>query len=122
MHLYTDTDLMNEILLNTFSLYAEPNNCTDFRSTPFMPFLPSLERLLRKHRRMQKPQMPRMIRQTTMMMDTRPHVGMPISCARASVISAAFSLIFSASPFVGAAVLEYSSFSSAKGDVDRVAD
>lgn len=48
------------------------------------------------------------------MIDTRPHVGMPISLARASVISAALSPIFSASPFVGDAVLPSSSFSSEK--------
>lgn len=45
-------------MINTFSLYAEPSNCTDFRSTPFMPFLPSLPRRLRQHRRMQKKHMP----------------------------------------------------------------
>lgn len=104
---------MNEILLNTFSLYAEPNNCTDFKSTPFMPFLPSLDRLFRKQRRMQKPQMPKIISTTTMMIDTSPHVGMPISWANASVISAALSPSFSASPLVGVAVLK-SSFSSEK--------
>lgn len=45
-------------MINTFSLYAEPSSCTDFRSTPFMPFLPSLPRRLRQHRRMQKKHMP----------------------------------------------------------------
>uniref|UniRef100_A0A182U1M2 Uncharacterized protein n=1 Tax=Anopheles melas TaxID=34690 RepID=A0A182U1M2_9DIPT len=63
------------------------------------------------NRRMQKPQMPKIISTTTMMIDTSPHVGMPISWANASVISAALSPSFSASPLVGVAVLK-SSFSS----------
>uniref|UniRef100_A0A182WT67 Uncharacterized protein n=1 Tax=Anopheles quadriannulatus TaxID=34691 RepID=A0A182WT67_ANOQN len=70
-----------------------------------------MDRKIFVNRRMQKPQMPKIISTTTMMIDTSPHVGMPISWANASVISAALSPSFSASPLVGVAVLK-SSFSS----------
>lgn len=66
-----------DMIILTF-IVAEPSNCTDFISTPFIPFLPSLERRLRKHRRMQKPQMPRIMRAMRMKMATTPHPGMPV--------------------------------------------
>lgn len=60
-------------MINTFSLYADPSSCTDFKSTPFMPFLPSLPRRLRKHRRMQKKHTPSTTTEMPMKIATTPH-------------------------------------------------
>lgn len=46
-------------LFLTFSLYEEPNNCTDFKSTAF-PFLPSFARRFLKHLLMQQKHIPNM--------------------------------------------------------------
>lgn len=63
-------------MINTFSLYAEPSSCTDFKSTPFIPFLPSLPRRLRKHRRMHRKHKPSTTIEMPMKTATTPHLGM----------------------------------------------
>lgn len=92
-----------DMIILTF-IVAEPSNCTDFRSTPFMPFLPSLERLLRKHRLMQKPQMPRIMRAIKMKIATTPHVGMPVLPPIKSAASSDLSLTLFIIDSVGSGV------------------
>lgn len=90
-------------MINTFSLYAEPSSCTDFRSTPFMPFLPSLPRRLRQHRRMQKKHTPSTTIEMPIKIATTPH-GCTCSFSLAKSIFSWINVCFVTTASLGAAV------------------
>lgn len=89
-------------MINTFSLYAEPSSCTDFRSTPFIPFLPSLPRRLRQHRRMQKKHTPSITIETPIKIATTPH-GCTCSFSLAKSIFSWINVCFVTAASLGAA-------------------